>query len=282
MTFNRSCSYAGFANLLEKYDIYYEDYEIAKVLSIPYLFLYLQEEDCYKAGAMIQSHQWFNYFSNSVGFDYVEEWHNPQSTIEYFDKNGRSCMLGIIIKTDSNSKHAVIFEDKENEKYRFLNPKRKDSIEQDYYVFNKDELIKKLPPNIVMGYLVKNQKIVPFNITDKLVCSVNNIENYKNKMIEFCSKKQDIKTLIETRDILFSPLLIDVLAMMELIGEASLAIDIKNIRDKYMKAMKETQEVLLTDYIIPEYLNDIILRYKKVISDYIVKYKIIISEGLDR
>ena len=273
MTFNRSCSYAGIANLLEEYDLHYEDYEIIKALSIPFLFLYLQQEDCYAAGAMIQSQQWFNFFSNSLGFDYIEEWFNPQAAMKYFDKNEKRCMLGIIINENSNSKHAVVFEGKENEKYRFLNPRRKDSIEPDYYVLSKDELNKKLPPNFSMGYLLKNQKIIPFDATDHLLNSLHIIDKYQKEMVEFCSKEQDIKTLIDVRDTLFAPLLLDVLAMMELIEETALAVDIKNIRTNYMKAMKETQAVLLTDYIRPEYLDDIILRYKKIISDYIVKYK---------
>jgi hypothetical protein len=273
MTFNRSCSYAGIANLLEEYDLHYEDHEIIKTISIPYLFLYLQQEDCYIAGAMIQSQQWFNYFTNSLGLDYIEVWCNPQSAMEYFDKNKKRYMLGVIIKADSDSKHAVVFEGKENEKYRFLNPKRKDSIDPDYYIFTEDELNKKLPSNFSMGYLVKNQKLVPFDVTDQLQNSLQNIDKYHAKIVEFCSKEQDIKTLIEARDILFAPLLLDVLAMMELIGETALAIDIKNIRATYMKAMNETQAILLADYIAPEYLDDIILRYKKIILDYIAKYR---------
>ena len=137
MTFNRSCSYAGIANLLEEYDLHYEDHEIIKALSIPY------------------------------------------------------------------------------------------------------------------------------------------IDKYQDKIVDFCSKQQDIKTLVEIRDTLFAPLLIDILAMMELIEETALAIDIKNICVNFMKAMKETQAVLLADYIAPEYLSDIILRYKKIVLDYIEKYKTI-------
>jgi hypothetical protein len=273
MTFNRSCSFAGIANLLEEYDLHYEDYEIIKALSIPYMFLYLQQEDCYVAGAMIQSQAWFNYFLNTLGFDFIEEYINPQAALKYFDKNRKRYMLGIVINANSNSKHAVVFEGMENEKYRFLNPKRKNSIEPDYYVFNRDELYEKLPPNFHIGYLSRNQKIVPFDATDQLLNSLNNIDQYQNKVIKFCSKKQDIKTLIKERDTLFAPLLLDVLAMMELIGETALANDIKDIRNNFMKAMKETQAVFLADYITPEFLDDIILRYKKIILNYMEKYK---------
>ena len=45
MTFIRSCSYARIANLLEEHDIHYEDYEITKALSIPYLFHYRSQEN---------------------------------------------------------------------------------------------------------------------------------------------------------------------------------------------------------------------------------------------
>jgi len=160
MTFNRSCSYAGIANLLEDYNIHYEDHEIAKALSIPYLFLREPKSNNYAAGAMIQFKPWFNYFLNSLSLDLIEDYFVPEAAINEFDKNKKRFMLGIITKNNNDSKpdHTVVFAGKENEKYKFLNPKRKDSIEPDYFIFNREELVEKLPQNILMEKHLWHQK----------------------------------------------------------------------------------------------------------------------------
>jgi len=246
------------------------------MLNIPYMFLYRPQEERYIAGAQIQT--LFNYFLNSLSYDFIEEKFTPESAIDEFDKIKKRYMLGITIKQNSDSKHAVIYEGMEKNGYRFLNPKRKDSIEPDYYVFNKDELIGKLPLEILMGYLIKIKKAVSFDVLDKLVISLENIDKYRNLLIEYCSKKRDVNSLKKTKEILFAPLLLDVLAMMEIIGEAKLAIDLKNIRTKYMDALKENKALMLLDYIAPEYLYDTITKYKSVILNYIPKYKITLSE----
>jgi len=56
---------------------------------------------------------------NSLGLHLSEEWYAPETAINEFDKNKRRYMVGIILGENRNSKHAVIFEDKRNEKYRF-------------------------------------------------------------------------------------------------------------------------------------------------------------------
>lgn len=272
MTFNRSCSYAAIANLLEEHDIHYEDYEIAKALSIPYLFQYRLQENRYVAGPMIQSYPWFNYFLNSLGFDLVEEWFNPEGVMANLNEGNKRYMFSLKINPNSNLRHAVLFEGKENESYRFLNPKRKDSIEPDYYVFNEEEVIEKLIPNVLMGYLVKIEKPIPFDLSNDLKSSLQNLDNYQEILFEFCSKEQDVSALIEARDTLFAPLMLDVLSMMEIIGEKDLANDIKTIRTNYMKLMKENRALLLVEELPMEDLKGIISRYKNIIQNYYYNY----------
>lgn len=272
MTFNRSCSYAAIANLLEEHDIHYEDYEIAKALSIPYLFQYRLQENRYVAGPMIQSYPWFNYFLNSLGFDLVEEWFTPEGVMANLNEGNKRYMFSLKINPNSNLRHAVLFEGKENESYRFLNPKRKDSIEPDYYVFNEEEVIEKLIPNVLMGYLVKIEKPIPFDLSNDLKSSLQNLDNYQEILFEFCSKEQDVSALIEARDTLFAPLMLDVLSMMEIIGEKDLANDIKTIRTNYMKLMKENRALLLAEELPMEDLKGIISRYKNIIQNYYYNY----------
>lgn len=272
MTFNRSCSYAGIANLLEEHNIHYEDYEIVQALSIPYLFQYLPKEDRYVAGPMIQSYPWFNYFLNSLGFDLVEEWFNPEGVITNLNEGNKRYMFSLKINPDSNLGHAVLFEGKENESYRFLNLKRKNSIEPDYYVFSEQEVINRLAPNVLMGYLVKIEKPIPFDLADDLKISLKNLDNYQKALNKFCSKQQDVPTLIETRDTLFAPLMLDFFSMMEIIGEIELVNDIELLRTNYMNLMKENRPLLLANELPWEDLNNIISRYRKVIQNYYYNY----------
>ena len=267
MTFNRSCSYAGLANLLEEFEIHYEDHEIIKALNIPYLFIYNEQEDSYSAGAMIQSLPWFNYFLNTLGFNLIEEFFNPQQAINILNKSEKRYMVGILNDENSNLKHAVIFECKEGAKYRFLNLKHKDSIEPDYIFFSEEELNEKLPEKFPMGYLIKNNEIINFDATDQIKYSLENIEKYKNRIIEFCSKKQEITEIVKVKDTLFAPLLLDILSMMELIGENTLANKIKYVQTSFLKAMNEKKTVLLTDYFSIEQIADIISQYKLIIAD---------------
>ena len=134
MTFNRSCSYAGIANLLEEYDIHYEDHEIAKALSLPYLFLIDPKNNCYVAGAMIQFKTWFNYFLNSISIDFIEDWFITETAINEFDLNEKRYMVGIKNKNNFSLQpdHAVIFVGKNNGKYNFINPKYEESKEPEY------------------------------------------------------------------------------------------------------------------------------------------------------
>ena len=69
MTFNSSCPYAGMANMLEKYGIDVEDYEIALEMKLP-LFVD-KNEDGYVAGPMIQEKKWFDIFLNRYGFELI-------------------------------------------------------------------------------------------------------------------------------------------------------------------------------------------------------------------
>lgn len=272
MTFNRSCSYAAIANLLEEYNIHYEDYEIVKALSIPYLFHYDLEEDRYLAGPMLQSYPWFNYFLNSLGFDFVEEWFNPKEMMDKLKEGNKRYLVSLKINPNQSLGHAVLFVGKEQNSYRFLNPKRKESSEPDYYVFNENEVIEKLKSNNLMGYLIPIQKPIPFNVSKYLKASLQNLDHYQGRLIEFCSKEQDVSALIESRDTLFAPVMLDVLSMMEIIEEKDLAHDIKLVRTHYLNLMRENRALVLAEELGLEDIRGIILRYQNVIQNYYHNY----------
>lgn len=268
MTFNRSCSYAGIANLLEEFNIDYQDNEIIRILGIPYLFLYDARDNSYVAGAMIQGSTWFNYFLNSIGYDLVEERLNKKDAIEVLDASKYRYMLGLRLNKNRNQKHAVLYEGKMNGGYRFLNPKHIDSSEPVYYTFNKEELLEMLNTNVLMGHLVKNTEIRNFNVYEYLKLSLANIDKYQKELIDFCSTKQEVKSLIDNRERLFAPLLLDVFSMMTIIGEMELANHIKIIRNKYIELMKEDRTLLIIDKIPRSDLECILSEYKKIIKKF--------------
>lgn len=272
MTFNRSCAYAGVANLLEKYGLHYEDYEIVKELSIPYLFYYNQEESRYLAGPMLQGAPWFNYFLNSLGLDLIEEILKPEDVLANLDKNNQPSMCSLNLNPNHHLNHAVLFEGKEDEGYRFLNMKRENSTEPDYYLFKREELIEKLSSNSRMCYLVPIETVISFDLSEDLKLSLQNLNHYEDLLNEFCSKEQEVTALIASRDCLFAPLMLDVLSMMEIIGEKELVQAITTIRTNYMKLMKENRPLLLTKELPMEDLNRIIEKYKSIIQNYYDNY----------
>jgi hypothetical protein len=274
MTFNRSCTYSCISNLIEEYSFHFEDHEIVKSLSIPYLLIYLPDKNRYVAGGMIQSPIIFNKFLNSLSLEFIENIYTPEMAIDTFDTNEKRCMLGIQINSNMESKHSVIFVNKEKEKYRFLNPKRKNSNEPKYYLFSKDELNKKKKKNFPIGHIVRIKNTVSINVSNELYYTLENIDKYYNALVNYCSKLQNIKSLKETKETLFAPLMLDIHAMMEIIGYKELVVDIQNIRTNYLKAIKNNNSILLTDYIKLENLNEIFSKYKTIIEKYIENYKI--------
>lgn len=73
MHFNSSCSYAGLANLLELKGVDTEDDRIAGEMYLPYFLAFDAESECYQAGPMLQTADWFNLYLLPRGFRYVEK-----------------------------------------------------------------------------------------------------------------------------------------------------------------------------------------------------------------
>lgn len=73
MHFNSSCSYAGLANMLAFLGFETEDYQIALDIKLPFLIHFDPETGSYRAGAMLQSKEWFELYLRPRGFCYKEE-----------------------------------------------------------------------------------------------------------------------------------------------------------------------------------------------------------------
>ena len=71
MTFNSSCSYAGIANMLERYGIETDDRSIAVAMNLPFLFSY--SNGVYLSGPMLQTAEWFDLYLNPIGYQLIEK-----------------------------------------------------------------------------------------------------------------------------------------------------------------------------------------------------------------
>ncbi len=92
------------------------------------------------SGSILQQKKYFDYCLQNYGLELIENIVPRAKIIQFFNNLPCKAMLGLHIQ--ENKKLAVIFCGNDTEKYRFLNNKRKDSSEPDYYQFDFSELLK--------------------------------------------------------------------------------------------------------------------------------------------
>ena len=266
MTFNNSCSYAGVANLLEDFEIEIQDYELAIEMRSPYIFKYDEYFKKYISGAMLQNEKHFNYYLRGKGLNFVENKFEKEEVIDYLDSLKGKAMIGLIM--DSGRGHGVIYCGVKDDKYLFLNNKRKDSSEVDYFNYSKEELGKHLMDTTFIGYIEKSLKSRKENIDQikEIKNSIKVLDEYKLWVIDFCKKEQSIEVLKEAMDSYFRALFLDVYSMMEIIGQEELVLDIGQLRKDFLAAMKINIPLKLSNYISIEQFKLIIERYKEIIK----------------
>lgn len=257
MHFNSSCSYCALAYILSSFSIEVEDTDIALKIGLPYIFAI--EKDEYLAGPMLQSSKYFNLFLNPLGLELEEHCVNKQELLNAID-NKNNVMLGI--KTDFG-KHAVVLVNNSNNVYSFFNPSWKESNQETFINLSKEELLKRVDEEIVIGEIKQSQKktVDPKSIYRE---SIINLDKYKKDIVEFIDNNDDIEVYKGQLDNLFRPLLLDGLTMMGLINNGAL-----------VKTMKEAQTNLL-DFIRGKTKLDV-LQFKAKICIIIAQYKEIIN-----
>ncbi len=268
MTFNNSCSYTGLANLLEDFEIEIQDYQLAIEIGSPYIFKYDKVLKRYISGAMLQSEKYFNYYLKKKGLKFVERKFEKDSVIDYLDcLKDKKAMTGLIM--DNGSSHAVIYCGVKDDKYVFLNNRRENSSEVDYFNYSKKELIKRLMTTTYIGYIEKNMgtRKELTDQTKEIKDSKKFLDEYKLWLVDFCKKEQGVEVLKKAMDSYFRALLLDVYSMMEIIGEADLVLDIGQLRKDFLAAMKLNIPLKLSDYMSIELFKLIIEKYKEIIDN---------------
>lgn len=254
---NRSCSYSAIANLMLDFSIDTEDYEILKSIKIPYIFNYLDKEDKFIAGPMLQGKKWFDYYLISYGLEFKEIEVQKNKALECFNANPNRFMVGL--NMGNIGKHAVIFEGRQENNYQFLNIKREDSCEPDYYLFDSIELFNKLDDCFLVGWIEETNKSIALNNKHELKKSVEHIKLYKKAVVDFCSENRNSIELADAKSNLFEAFFLDVFSMMKIINELNLVKKIECIRRDYINAMSTNPEhLILSDYLkMDEFLKTI-------------------------
>jgi hypothetical protein len=269
MTFNNSCSFAGMANLLSDYSIDREDYEIAIAMKVPYIFKFDDESQSFLSGSMLQQKKYFDYCLQNYGLELIENIVSRAKIKQFFENLPCKAMLGLHIQ--ENRKHAVIFCGNDTEKYHFLNNKRKDSSEPDFYQFDFSELLEKLDETVIVSYLKKSKENNKINILSEIQSSIAHLKKFKKEVNLFCSELQPVEKLNTAMNKMFRAFFLDVFTMLELIGESELAFQIGEIRKSYLKAMRLERTLKLADFLSLPDLNKAIDEYERLIIEHAKK-----------
>ena len=264
MTFNASCAFAGIANMLEAFDINKEDHEIALGMKLPYLFRYDDVSKTYQTGISLQGKELFNLYLNTLGIDFEEVFIPKHEVFRMLDTMDRATMIGILL--ESGQKHAVIFTQRRNDQYVFLNNRRQDSNEPEEYVYNQTELSDKLEERTAVGWLepcLRKETDFDLHLNESLAVLLR----YKDEIQNFCSILQPFEEIKSARDRLFRPLLLDGLTMMQLIGNEKMYLLQKDIQTKYLAAFRKQRAIKLEDEIPLEQIESVISGYMVLIKE---------------
>lgn len=269
MSFNNSCSYAGIANLLLDYSIDIEDYQIAIETKVPYIFKYDEQQKRYVSGSMLQADKYFNFYLQNLGLNLVGNEFTKENALDFLSNLQCRAMIGL--NFSNNRKHAVIYSGFEDDKYISINNKKKDSEEPECYRFSSNELLANMDETVYISYLEHRLDDVKIDLTPEIKDSLFYLQKYKEDVITFCSKLQDVDSLNRAMSSLFHAFFLDVHSMMVIIGEKQLSKAIEDLRNSYIKAMRLKQPLRLSEYISIEDLEKAIDGYNNIITNCNIK-----------
>lgn len=259
MTFPSSCSYAGLANLLGFRGLDVEDREIVLQMDLPYLFA--RENGRYISGAMLQGARWFDLYLRPLGLALREDVVDREGVCRFLGSHPPA-MLGLRIAP--GRKHAVIFTGVRNGKYRFLNNKRQLSPEPEILVLTKNELHGFLEETVVIG-LIEEAAPVQIDRMPYFAESVTVLESMWEAVDGFCGRERSEDAIREAMETMFRALLLDGVAMLDLIGEVEISGGLKTIRGQLLNAVKGGGGVRLSEKLDMGLLRVSIRRYMELV-----------------
>jgi len=262
-TFNRSCAYAGLANMLMDYSIDVEDRDIVLKAYIPFMFGHDKAENKYMAGPMLQGKKWFDLYLNGIGFEFLDKYYDIEGAIKFLSSTKERAMIGL--KKDDTGRHAVVFIGMRDGGYFFLNNKHKETKEKEELVFRKDELYDVIDDDSVIGYISAIESKRNVDYYAEMMAALDTLERYREDVVSFISAKRTIDEIMSAKRSLFEALMLDVVSMLDIIGEKELLNKIIDLRGKYSDALQQRTELVLKECIPVNDINSVIDMYKNII-----------------
>lgn len=269
MTFNNSCFFTALANLLEDYNINIEDKDIIKDSYIPYVFAYNSDDYSYHTGYQCQQRKWINNYLGKFGLLFQEKKYKSENLIkdklnmiDDLTKFNQKCIISLKVIED-NRWHATIFIGVFKNKYRFMNMVYKDSNQQEYFDFAKEELVDKVADAVQFGWIEKTDDDYTLDFKNVKKYSLLVLDRYQSELIEFCNRYTTYDERVIAKDRLFRPLLISYLTVFEIIGEIEIVSLLKLLQSDYIKIFKIKEEVRINRYLDMNVLTSVIDSIKK-------------------
>lgn len=242
MHFNSSCSYAGLANLLYLDGIDTEDFVIALAIDLAYLLV--KDGASYLAGTMLQSKEIFDIYLNGIGYEFIEENYDKDEVLKILEASDKNYMLGVNIA--QGNKHAIIFKEHKDNRFRFINNKYDDSDEPDEFVWTAEELKKRLDEKTFLAHIEK-VSAKEMNLEGLLQKSIENLGALKEDIINFSKREISKNELRESMNTLFRAALLDLVTMFLLIEEDKLMKRTKKLQKEYINVIKKGKESLVLE-----------------------------------
>lgn len=258
MHFKASCSYAALAEMMETYGISTEDYKIALEMKLPFLFS--KEDGAYCSGPMLQGAKWFDLWLVPRGYR-MDEVNIDRKLLCNYLRTHKPAMLGI---QTPYGKHAVVFTDYDG-KYHFMNPTHESSGECTELSLSEEELLSSVDQELMVGLVIpteaKQQSLLP-----QLEKSISVIrENYAD-IEAYATEKHDPDSYFSIMNVLFRPLFLDGISMMELAGETALAQGLTSLQQQFMSFMRGSRTEEMSKTVSLNRLHDLSEAYIALIQ----------------
>ncbi len=269
MYFNSSCSYAGLANLLYSEGIDTEDFVIANAIYLPYLLV--KDGTFYLAGPMLQSKEIFDIYLNALGYEFIEENYDKEDVLKILEAADKNYMLGVNIA--QGNKHAIIFHEYKDNRFRFINNKYDDSDEPDEFNWTAEELKERLDEVTQLAHLEKcDAKDV--DMEESLLKSIENLGALKKDIINFSKREITKEELRESMNMLFRAALLDLVTMFILIEEDKLMKRTQKLQKEYIGVIKKGKESLVLEKEMDvDSLVDVLNEWERLMKNNLKEYR---------
>lgn len=199
-----------------------QDVSIALDIRLPWLLEREEKNgepktgDClrgtYLAGAMLQGARWFNRYLKPRGWQFVETAYGREEALDAMLPNS---MLGL--RVSQQSKHAVLFQGKREDRFVFLNNRKEGSMEPEFFVLTKKECFERLEETVWIGRL---EECAPeaVDFVPLLEMSLENWGKWREEFLQFAACRQEWDALCLAKDTLFRAFLLDGLAVCGLVA----------------------------------------------------------------